>query len=330
MQFLSQIWQFDPYAPSLPAAMIICVCALFFLLAGLCGQMLGLGADLLHPAKQRAFHEKYALQIGESALCSLGVAALATAAAYAFLPRPLPFPADDPHLSGAPYFKFLVLPGLLTVFLLFFLIQSAIRSRARGPRLVRLGCGACASFAALLLVILGLVFFLYLPEPEIAMLLDADPAQALPGLLCSFALAADYRPAPLYLVCTGLAAAASLGRVWLIWRRNKADFGRDYYLFAMRRLSRAALFLVIAASAAGTWLFFSLAAHTAPELRQPADPLLVLPAAGLPLFCCILHIFPALAENPMRYKANAFGASILLLAAFCAQGLLLFNSYPAA
>jgi hypothetical protein len=186
----------------------------------------------------------------------------------------------------------------------------------------------CASFAALLLVIIGLLLFLYLPEPEISLLLDTDPAQALPGMFCSFALAADYRPAPLYLVCTGLAAAASLGRVWLIWRRNKADFGRDYYLFAMRRLSRAALTLVLAATASGIWLFFSLAAYTAPELRQPADPLLVLPATGLPLLCCILHLLPTLAENPMRHKTNAFAAAILLLAAFCAQLLLLFNSYP--
>ncbi|MDR1489667.1 MAG: hypothetical protein LBS65_04155 [Desulfovibrio sp.] len=330
MQFLSQIWQFDPYAPSLPAALIIYVCALFFLLAGLCGQMLGMSADILHSPKQRTFHEKYALQVSESALCSLGIAALALAAASGFLPRPLPFPADGAPLLGAPNFKFLVLPGLLVIFLFFFLIQIAVRSRSRWLRLFRLGCAVCASFAALLLVILGLLFFLYLPEPEIALLLDADPGQTLVEMLCSFALTAEYRPAPLYLICTGLAAAASLGRVWLIWRRNKADFGRDYYLFAMRRLSRAALFLVFAASAAGIWLFFSLAACTAPELRQPADPLLVLPAAGLPLLCCILQLFPALAENPMRHKANAFAASILLLTAFCAQLLLLFNSYPAA
>ncbi|MDR2799811.1 MAG: hypothetical protein LBB52_00910, partial [Desulfovibrio sp.] len=125
MQFLSQIWQFDLYAPALPAVLIIYVCALFFLLAGLCGQMLGLGADLLHPAEQRTFHEKYALQINESALCSLGIAALATAGASCFLPRPLPFPAAGAPLFSAPNFKYLVLPGLLAVFLLLFLIQIA-------------------------------------------------------------------------------------------------------------------------------------------------------------------------------------------------------------
>ncbi|MDR0828401.1 MAG: hypothetical protein LBN33_11130 [Desulfovibrio sp.] len=330
MQFLNQIWQFDLQSSVLPAILFASGAGLFFLLAAVCGPLLGAGAEFIHAVSRKAFYDKCALQINQTAFVSaVFIAAPLIAAFFLGILRPLPFPARDTDLFAAANFKILAPLGLFLAFILFFLLYLRVWS-TRGPRPLRFCAGLCSSLASLLLLVLGLLFFLYLPDPEIALLLDTDPTAAILEMLENFAFTRHLWPAPLYLLGTGLGAAASLARVWLIWRRRKADYGRDYYLFAMRGLARAAFVLVPAATGAGVWLFFSLENFIPLALRQTADPVLALLSLGLPLLCCALHLAGAVAENPMRHKAGSVLASLCLLGAFCSQLTLLFNSYPAA
>jgi hypothetical protein len=199
------------------------------------------------------------------------------------------------------------MPGL-ALFAAFFLLQLAALlgwKSLRQTAFLQLLLLALTALAALGAVIL--LFSSLLSRPDGAGL-DLAQAAARYSLFN-----VDYSAAWAFagsLGLIGLTLAAVWSACWLLLRRNRDDFGRDYYNFAVGRgcalaftagasslLVYAAL-LVLAQSGC-----FSAALPTGELSFAPRVPLAPLAVIALHVVCCILWFSAARSASPLRHKA---------------------------
>ncbi|MDR2669844.1 MAG: hypothetical protein LBC14_07835 [Desulfovibrio sp.] len=330
MPFFSTLWQFDMQADELFILPALLGAGVFFLLAFLCGGLTALNAESAYLRQRKAFYDKYAQQFSGTVLfawCAALVVFLPTAARFLPLPSVLPTLRELVDPRHAAY----TVPALLALITpLLWLAYIRSWSALHRHRAAHLLIGLSALLSGLFLFCLLTLLLFFIQHPYISLLLDENPGAALPAALGEFTGNTSLWPPVAYFFLNGPAAAAALTRARLILRRNKDDFGRDYYVFAAHSAARSALFFTVAATAAAALLFLSLSASTAPEFRQMPETGILLAASGLPIVCALLHLVCAFDANPLRRKAGAFGACFLQLTAFCLQLTLLINTYPAA
>jgi cytochrome bd-type quinol oxidase subunit 2 len=109
-----------------------------------------------------------------------------------------------------------------------------------------------------------------------------------------------------------VSAAAGLSCVYLVVRRNRDDFGRDYYRFSLNLASRWALISMLLFLACQGWLFAVL-----PDMFRTMTtqtPLGMIWAAGcvLGLACVGLWSATAKSDTPLRFKGLTVVAACLL------------------
>ena len=131
------------------------------------------------------------------------------------------------------------------------------------------------------------------------------------GLLAP-TIAEAHWPLLAHLVFVAFAGAAALSIVWLFLRRNKDDWGRDYYVFAMRLASRRASLALFAAICVQGWLVASL--QSVPPVILMRTDIGLLWALGLVFGAVAAWLFFRLSrsEHPMRGKASAAVAIVCL------------------
>ncbi len=122
-----------------------------------------------------------------------------------------------------------------------------------------------------------------------------------------------------------IVSAAALSCTYLVLRRNKDDFGRDYYNFALKLAARWSVVPMIGFLACQGWLFAVL-----PETFKTmvmGTPLGLVWAAGatLGLVCVIVWTLIARSEAPLRLKGLTFLAAALLWLAHAANATLFVN-----
>lgn len=127
----------------------------------------------------------------------------------------------------------------------------------------------------------------------------------------------------------GFGASGMLTQCYLILRRNRDDFGRDYYKFAVPSAAKWALMPTLMQLAPAAWLFFMLQ----PVLGTPAADNITmwcwLTAAVMPLAAAAFWIRVMRSETPLRHKISMIiavplaiiGAAAQLLAAAYQLGL---------
>jgi hypothetical protein len=116
-----------------------------------------------------------------------------------------------------------------------------------------------------------------------------------------------------------LALAGTFTGAWLVWRRDRDDFGRDYYNFTMRLSARAGFTGHVLALAAMAWIGVSLMPLVG-ELSSRLTVALTLYGTGT-LFSLACLSFVMTQENALRHKAllaAAFLATLLALTGLCA------------
>ncbi|WP_461211231.1 hypothetical protein [Desulfocurvus sp. DL9XJH121] len=127
--------------------------------------------------------------------------------------------------------------------------------------------------------------------------------------------------APLALSCLllTLACAGGFGLVFLILRRGRDDFGRDYYAFAARFTARWAALSMACALAAQAWVFALTPEmlYTGTELTFPGW--LATTGNGCGLVAILAWVAVARSSRPLRSKPAMFLAALLLI---CAVGAL--------
>lgn len=122
-----------------------------------------------------------------------------------------------------------------------------------------------------------------------------------------------------------IAAAAGLSCAYLVIRRNKDDFGRDYYNFSLKLAARWATIPTVGFLACQGWLFATLPATS--KTLVMGTPLGIIWAAGvaLGLLCAIIWLLIARSDSPLRMKGLSFVAVILMWLMHAMIGTLFVN-----
>jgi len=293
MLLLSTLHQFDIDPLFFFVLLATAGLTLFFALAALAAPLLGVVTESLYVFKHQSFYDKCALQITQAAFCMGLFIFFTLGAGLIYYVYYVDYIAIPPLIKAPP------LTGLLLLGV-YWITWSALKQR-RALHLL-LGWAAALSMLGALFVFCGLLIAVDWP---------AFMALIYVGLLC-----------------TGLAAGAGLSQLWLIMRRFKADYGRDYYAFAMRYCARVALSFTLAAALIVCALLLLLRHAIPADLVQPLDIGVIAIAFGLPLSCCLLWFGIAKSDSPLRHKPGAFFACVFLFIALGAQLLMLLSAFP--
>jgi hypothetical protein len=206
------------------------------------------------------------------------------------------------------------------------LLYIALWTPLKKLRILHVACGLLAALFCLTVLFSGFLLSAAVLQSIRDISLEVFIEILLPDFLSSPVLWALLG----FLFCTGMAAGSGLAQIWFIIRRYKADYGRDYYAFAMRYCARCALVFSLLAAAFSGGIYWLLDLSTPRELSQPHDVGLMIIGWGLPLSCGLLWLSIAKSDTPLRHKPGAFSACLFLVIALCAQLLLLANTFPLA
>ncbi|MFA9395033.1 MAG: hypothetical protein ACERJ1_10060 [Halodesulfovibrio sp.] len=132
---------------------------------------------------------------------------------------------------------------------------------------------------------------------------------------------------------TGFALCGTFGQMYLISRREKDDFGRDYYKFAIPYAAKWAIGGTVLQLAASFAMLAATHLSVVTELITTSmfndllqNPIVMAWAFALllPVFACILWTFIVLSATPMRRKISIYCAGIVMVIADIS---LLFAAY---
>lgn len=120
-----------------------------------------------------------------------------------------------------------------------------------------------------------------------------------------------------------VAGAMSCG--WLVLRRNKDDFGRDYYNFALKTAARWSFIPMIGTLVCQGWMFTALPETMKTLVTGTPLGLVWAVGAGVGLICAILWLLIARSESPLQLKGLTFLNIILLWLMHTANVVLFVN-----
>lgn len=324
MLLLATLEQFDIQPADFFIVLATFGLVLYIALAALCAPATAVVTEIGYSIRKKAFLDKCAMQISQSALVNAVFILFALAAgAYLIISQTQP-ELLQPPIPWQPVILFS--PVFAAICLL--LLYTATWQLLKKVRPLHIFLGLLAALLFLGVLFLGTLLAANIQQPMLFTLLYDDPAPVLLALFNDFLITPPMWAMAGYLVCAGAAFGMSLAQVWLILRRGRADYGRDYYAFAMQYCARIALaFTVLATGLVGA-VYWLLRQTTPPELSQPHDPGILLIAAGLPLCCCLLWLVIAKSAMPMRHKPGAVFAFVFSYVALCAQMLMLMTTFP--
>lgn len=329
---LMDIPSFDlPFLEILPDLLYMGVFMLL-LLTALCGPVMAVLAETVFVSRKKPFFDKFGLQ---SAQISFWTAF----PIYLFLLAYLQYsvqstPPGTPPLEGLQT----MLPGMAAPFLwaALFLVYRFTWEMLKRHRGIHLFLGYFSALLCLVTFYLLTQVIICSMQPALMELLWNKPlptpevlsSSALLYLSREFAASASAWAFFLYLLGTGFAAAASLLLPWLLFQRKNADYGRDYYSFALRHAGLWAAAAQTAAFLAGGILLLLLWESPLHSLAQPEEPLAVALACGLPVCCIALWGVMAASKTPLRHKPGIIVACFLFFTAMCAQFLTFLSALP--
>jgi len=296
------------------------LCAVFVVLAlHLCAVYTGLGAfplalanEIRSASKSMVFLKKLAQQLSALGLMFLAYTLVAVAGSYAVVATQAPDLLrpwrEEPSTLAA-------VVGVAVAYVLLALIYAFTwRSAGKSPLHRLLGLVTSAGIVALLSLSLCLKLAMYTELPE------TGPAMALGEALASGMGHAQFAPLLLNTILTCLACAAGFGLLFLLSRRKRDDFGRDYYGFAVRTLAGSAIVAALGTVASEAWV----AEGMLPALLAAGQPTLLgwlaLGGGAAGLIAALLWFMVLRAEAPLRSKPAMLLAGLMLLVTVGAFG----------
>lgn len=290
------------------ATLALCCLPLTLALAASGLPALAASLSLRPPKRLKVFRDKFGQQSTTFALFS-GLFALLSLAGGAFtlayrLPDVALFWLGWP-LPDAP------LAGCLAAAAFFLLTYRASWRALAGSRSLHALLGVLASlcgWAFGYLSLAALRHFLLSPTMP-----AAEQAFFLPEKT-----SAVWLMAPLILLLS-LAAAAALGACYLLYRRDKDDFGRDYYNYVLKlcsRLALAATVLALGLQGALSWKLWPLVRDM--PIRAPFFWIQSVSGAAA-LLACLLWALVLRGKNPLRMKLHLVAGAVLFWAGVSGQ-----------
>jgi len=267
--------------------------------------LLGMGAfgspviavlgELAAKSKKRIFYDKFGQQTGAMGRLLLVLLILVWGASCAVVYFRFPQLAERLVTPGAVFIEAAVACG---VFILAGLIHFSTWKAMRSAKGAHIALGLLAAVASMTSLALAVPAKLALNRPEGA-------ADSIFGHPMALPLAVMY-------ALLAVACAAGLAAAYLVLRRNRDDFGRDYYNFSLPLAARWAVIPMLGFLACQGWLFAVL-----PEgfrTMTMGTPLcwVWLGIAVLALVCAALWLIVARSKAPLRLKGLCFLALALL------------------
>ncbi|GFK95526.1 hypothetical protein NNJEOMEG_03392 [Fundidesulfovibrio magnetotacticus] len=252
------------------------------------------------PKRVKVFRDKFGQQTATCALLT-GLIALLGLTGGAFALHRL-FPAASSFWLGWPL-PLGPLAGGAALCAVLAAVYRATWQAMKDQRALHAGIGSAASLAGFGLGYLFLSFFRHFAVSPLEA--SADPALFLPPTASTA-----------WIILPGMLAmafclAGATGSLYLIHRRDKDDFGRDYYVYSLKMACKWALFAALAALAAQGGLFAALW----PSVRDlPLRPVFFWGEAGgalALLMACLLWGMVTRNQNPMRLKLHCVAGAIL-------------------
>lgn len=289
------------------AAMVLFAAHLGLALAGAGIPLITSLVGLSKVKRLKIFTDKFGQQAATFALLGGLWAFLvlaATLAGLAFLA-----PAKAPYYLGLPL-PLAAVAGSVLAGAVAFLAYRGSWQRLKTQKPLHGVIGLCATLLLWLAFAVGLAaarpLVLGLP-PVVGLAFPLPPGDSLYWRMLALGL-------PLSVGLAGTFTGA-----WLVWRRDRDDFGRDYYNFTMRLSARFGFVGHVLSLAALAWLGLGLL-PLAGELTTVLSVSLGLYGSGVLLtLVCLGFIMPQ--DNALRHKLlllAAFFGSLLALTGLCA------------
>ncbi|MBU1002893.1 MAG: hypothetical protein KKE73_10255 [Proteobacteria bacterium] len=296
----------------------------------LCAVYTGLGAfplawlsETLSATSKKVFLKKLGQQLSALGILFLAYTLVSVGGSFAVMQATYP-ELIRPWLDQ----PLLIVPMLTALgwFVLFGLLYAFTwRAAKNQPGLHRaLGLLATLGVPAVLGMSLCMKLALYTELPQIAPTMELGP-------MLSAGLGHPlFAPLVLSSLLLALCCGSGFGLVYLLTRRKRDDFGRDYYTFAARFAANIAALCTVSALASQAWI----AALMLPTLLAEAGPSLLgwltAGGAGCALAASITWAMIARSENPLRHKPAILLAALLLfltVAGFSAVNASVFISF---
>lgn len=295
------------------------------LVATLAAPLLAAISQLLAKTRSRIFYDKFAKQVAQMGLL-LGLCTLPfTGSMWALFYTQHPV-ASIPDFSHPLLSLPALLPIVLYVLGLFLLsVYASNWKRWKGKRIFQSLFGwlawislACAA-ASLMLLKRTMQTYpqAFAVDPSIESYLSA--IQTIP-------LNSAVWPLLGVTLLGGIGAAAVLGGAYCLSRRDKEDFGRDYYAFALKAAAWwGAAGCTLGSLATGGYAYMMML----PLQEGPDHPIIQagFVAAGLQLLAALLMLFLAPSATPLRRKFLFPSSCLFLTLAAVGVGIMLYSFY---
>ncbi|WP_272700753.1 hypothetical protein [Desulfovibrio sp. Fe33] len=266
-------------------------------MAALGSPAIALLAELTAKSRKKVFFDKYGQQTASLGLVLIIALVLLCGASMGITMTKFPTLYEAYLTPGSPFFNGLAALGVFVVAgLIYFLTWKKLRN----AKAAHIAFGMLASLGAFI----GLAIIL--PAKLAFNFSQAEPAA---DALSSTTILALPMSAMYALLI--LSAAAALSLPYVITRRKKDDFGRDYYNFALRIAARWSLLPMIGFLACQGWLFSRLPEDIKTLVLGTPLAYVWVALVAIGAICAFIWLFMGRSESPLRLKGLAFLAAAL-------------------
>ena len=258
-------------------------------------------------SRKKVFFSKFAQQISKMGVFLVVYVVIAVAGSAVFLTMrhsaAFALWVENPMLS-APLAVALAVTA--TLCLAYRTTWESLKNNKALHRL--LGFGAVAGSWAVFFVSLTMKLFALKTPPDLTWPVSASQVLGMARFAC-------FWPLLLQAILLSMACAGAMGLIYLLLRREKDDFGRDYYNFAVKHCAKWAVFPSLAQIPAQAW-FVSMLWEPITNTGSK-NPVLMFSGAGIVFIAgaCALWTGVIKAQNPLRQKPLMFAGAFCLWAA---------------
>ncbi|WP_147821746.1 hypothetical protein [Salidesulfovibrio onnuriiensis] len=258
---------------------------------------------LLGLGKGKVFFDKYAQQSATMGLLLMIVSLLAMVVAGFVAASRMPWLSQWLANPASPFLYFYTTAGLGLLLAIPYVLAWKRMRTAKSVHAI-LGLAAGLSLTASVVACVAAVFMLGTSTQN-----DSTAFVVAPLPLAGPSL---FWPMALQYAALSLGAGAGLSLVYMVWRRNKDDYGRDYYKFSLPLAAKWAIFGVLLQTLAQGWAYALLTPDARALVMGTGMVCAWGSAALLALLCCALWAVLARSQAPMRMKWIAFVGAALL------------------